>query len=141
MSQDDEVERQSERHLGYEDEDDDEEDEYEDARYDDPEKEKRKTRKWRQKVEVALVKMTAEMAALREQIATGREYRGRKRRSVAAWIWWFVWVAMRHMLVDSMVLAIVLLWMRKKKDRRLEDLFRAGVKLGREYARKILPAR
>jgi hypothetical protein len=44
-------------------------------------------------------------------------------------------------LVDVVVLGIVLIWLRKRKDRRVEDLVREGLKIGREYVRKILPAR
>ena len=96
---------------------------------------------WARKMERAVVKLSAEVAALREQITTGREWRARKERSVPAWIGWLVWVVMKHLTVDFVVLAVVLFWMRRRKDRRLEDLVRAAVRLGREYARKVLPSR
>jgi len=137
MSQDDEVEAESERRiLGYNDEYDDN-DEYNDGE----KKGDKKTKRWRRTVEQALVKMTAEIAALREQIATGREYQGRRRRSFGRWLGWLMWAVVRHFLVDVVVLGIVLLWLRKRKDRRVEDLVREGLKIGREYVRKILPAR
>jgi hypothetical protein len=135
MSQDDEAEQESERRLAYNDEYDDD-DEFNDGK----EKDKSKKR-WRRTVEQAMVKMTAEIAALREQIATGREYQGKRRRSFGRWLAWLVWICVRHFLVDVVVLGIVLLWLRKRKDRRVEDLVREGLKIGREYARKILPAR
>ncbi|KAI2617369.1 acyl-CoA binding protein [Hypoxylon sp. NC1633] len=97
--------------------------------------------KWSRKVERALVRLSAEVAALREQITAGREWRSRKERSFAAWSSWLLWVITKHFAVDIVVLGIVLLWMRKRKDRRLEDHVRAMLKLGREYARKILPSR
>ncbi|TVY21416.1 Autophagy-related protein 37 [Lachnellula arida] len=131
-----EAERDSERRLGYNDgyeEDDDE--------HNDGEKKDEKTGRWRKTVEQALVKMTAEIAALREQIATGREYQGKKRKSFGRWVAWFLWLAIRHFTIDMVVLGIVLLWLRKRKDRRVEDLVRAGLKIGREYARNILPPR
>lgn len=137
MSQDDEAERESERRLGYNDGYEEEDD---DGGYDDGKRDRR-TGKWRKTVEQALVKMTAEIAALREQISTGREYQGKKRRSYGRWIAWFLWLVVRHFLVDVVVLGIVLLWLRKRKDRRIEDLVRAGLKIGREYVRKILPPR
>lgn len=134
MSQDDEVERQSDYNDVYEEEDEEE--------YDDGEKKDAKgTKRWRRTVEHALVKMTAEIAALREHIATGREYQGKKRRSFQSWIAWIIWIAIRHFLVDMVVCGIVLLYFRKRKDRRVEDLVREGLKIGREYVRKILPAR
>ncbi|CZR53741.1 related to endozepine [Phialocephala subalpina] len=136
MSQDDEAEIASERQLGAYDE-------YDDDEYDDngDGKKEKKTKRWRRTVEQALVKMTAEIAALREQIATGREYQGKKRRSFGRWMAWFVWLVVRHFLVDMVLVGIVLLWLRKRKDRRIEDLVREGLKIGREYVRKILPPR
>ena len=133
MSQDDEAERESDRRLGYNDAFD-KDDEFNEGK-------NGKEKKWRTTIERALVKMTAEIAALREQIATGREYQGKKRKSLGRWIAWLLWSCIRHFLVDVVVLGIVLLWLRKKKDRRVEDLVREGLRIGREYARKVLPAR
>ncbi|PMD13865.1 acyl CoA binding protein-like protein [Hyaloscypha hepaticicola] len=135
MSQDDEAEAES-RRLGYNDEYDDN-DEFNDGNKNGV----KKVQKWRRTVEQALVKMTAEIAALREQIATGREYQGKRRRSFGRWLGWLIWAVVRHFLVDVVVLGIVLIWLRKRKDRRVEDLVREGLKIGREYVRKILPAR
>lgn len=132
MSQEDEEERDSAQRLGYNDEDDD---------YDGAEKKDKKTRKWRRSVEQALVKMTAEIAALREQISTGREWQWKKSRSPGRWIAWFLWLAIRHVILDTMILGVLLLWLRKRKDRRFEDLVRQGLKIAREYVRKILPER
>ena len=134
MSQDDEAERESERRLGYNDE-------HEDEEFNKGEKDN-KTGKWRRSVESAIVKMTAEIAALREQmIASGREYQGRKQRTVGKWLGWLFWGAVKHFVVDAFVLGLVLLWLRKRKDVRLEDLVREGLKIWREYRRKILPPR
>ncbi|KAH7370811.1 acyl CoA binding protein-like protein [Rhexocercosporidium sp. MPI-PUGE-AT-0058] len=136
MSQDDEAERRS----GYNDDydEDEDEDEYNDG---EEKKDAKSTSRWRRSVEHAFTKMTAEIAALREQIATGREYQGKKQRSIKSWLAWVIWLAVRHLLVDMVVLGIVLLYMRKRKDRRIEDLVREGLKIGREYVRKIVPAR
>lgn len=134
MSQDDESEA-----LRRIDEGND--DEYNDSEYNDPEKDERRTKKWRKTVEAALVKMTAEMAALREQIETGREWRGKRQRTLGAWVGWFIWTTLRYLFVDAVVLAIVLVWMRRRKDRRLEDLVREALRKGREYVRRLLPAR
>ncbi|CAD6443468.1 c9629416-1544-4667-98cf-8c932e7658a2 [Sclerotinia trifoliorum] len=130
MSQDDEAERESKRRVGYNGED---EDEFTDG--------KNNKTKWRRNVEQVLVKMTAEIAALREQIATGREYQGKKSRSPRKWLAWFIWIAIKHFLVDMALLGFILLWMRRKKDRRVEDLVREGLRIGREYVRKVLPSR
>lgn len=132
MSQDDEEEIRSQQksHAN---------DEYKDnAEYTDNDK---KGKNWRRTVENALVKMTAEIAALREQIATGREYQGRKRRSIGRWIAWLIWIAIRHVVTDLVLLSILLYWLRKKKDRRIEDSVRAALRVVREYVRKLLPPR
>ncbi|KAI8963051.1 acyl-CoA binding protein [Daldinia sp. FL1419] len=97
--------------------------------------------RWSRKVERAVVRLSAEVAALREQITAGREWRSKKEKSFKAWAGWMLWVISKHLAVDMVVLGIALLWMRRRKDRRLEDHVRAILKLGREYARKILPSR
>lgn len=97
--------------------------------------------KWSRKVERALVRLSTEVAALREQITAGREWRTKKEKSPGAWIRWILWIFVKHIIANSVMLALVLLWMRRQKDRRLEDLVRSALKLGREYARKVLPSR
>lgn len=97
--------------------------------------------KWSKKMERAIVRLSTEIAALREQITTGREWRSRKERSFDAWVGWILWVVSKHLAVDFFILAVVLLWMRRRKDRRLEDHVRAALRVLREYARKILPSR
>lgn len=93
------------------------------------------------RMERAIVRLSAEIAALREQIATGREWRSRKETGVFAWVGWVFWAVTKHVTVDIALLLLLLLWMRKRKDRRLEDNVRAIFRLAREYIRKILPAR
>ncbi|XXG97626.1 hypothetical protein Hte_003932 [Hypoxylon texense] len=125
MSEDDAAEQEYREKLG-----DDEEGEY-----------VKKGDKWSRKVERALVRLSAEVAALREQITAGREWRSKKERTFTARFSWVLWVITKHLAIDIVVLSIILLWMRKRKDRRLEDHVRAMLKLGREYARKVLPSR
>ncbi|KAK8134352.1 acyl CoA binding protein-domain-containing protein [Apiospora sp. TS-2023a] len=97
--------------------------------------------KWSRKVERALVRLSAEVAALREQITAGREWRTKKEKTLRARISWLGWLILKHVIADSVILCIVLLWMRRRKDRRLEDLVRSALKLAREYARNVLPSR
>ncbi|KAK1481301.1 acyl CoA binding protein [Colletotrichum cuscutae] len=118
MSEDDAAERNSDGRIGYDDDDEG------DALV--------PSSNWSRSVERALEKLSAEVAALREQITTGREWKSKKSRSFPAWLRWFTWVIMKHLAIDMVLLAFILLWMRKRKDRRLEDLVRAGVKLMRE---------
>lgn len=97
--------------------------------------------KWSKKMERAVVRLSAEIAALREQIMAGREWRLKKEKSFGAWMGWLLWLAMKHLVLDLFILSLVLIWMRRRKDRRLEDLVRAAFKIGREYVRKVLPYR
>lgn len=97
--------------------------------------------KWSKKMERAIVRLSAEIAALREQITSGREWRLKRERSVGAWVGWAFWLAVKHLAVDAMLLALVLIWLRRRKDRRLEDHVRGALRLAREYVRKVLPAR
>ncbi|KAI1104427.1 acyl-CoA binding protein [Jackrogersella minutella] len=123
-------------------EDDAAEQEYRERQDDDADGEYvKKGDKWSRKVERAVVRLSAEVAALREQITAGREWKSKKEKSFTAWTSWMLWLITKHLAVDMVVLGIVLLWMRRRKDRRLEDHVRAMVKLGREYVRKILPSR
>jgi hypothetical protein len=96
---------------------------------------------WRRNVEQSLVKMTAELAALREQIATGREWKTRKRRTVGAWVAWGLGWAVRQVATDAVLLVLVLLWLRKRKDRRVEDVVREYLHAVRERIRRVVPAR
>ncbi|KAK1508517.1 acyl CoA binding protein [Colletotrichum tamarilloi] len=118
MSEDDAAERNSDGRIGYDD--------------DDEGGALVPSSNWSRSVERALEKLSAEVAALREQITTGREWKSKKSRSFPAWLRWFTWVIMKHLAIDMVLLAFILLWMRKRKDRRLEDLVRAGVKLMRD---------
>ncbi len=97
--------------------------------------------KWSKQMERAIVRLSDQIAALREQITNGREWRLRRERSVRAWFGWAFWVLSKHLVVDAVILGLVLLWMRRRKDRRLEDHVRGALAVLREYARKILPPR
>lgn len=97
--------------------------------------------KWSKKMERAIVRLSVEIAALREQITTGREWRSRKERSFGAWVGWILWTAMKHFVVDAILLCLILIWMRRRRDRRFEDLVRTALKICREYVRKVLPSR
>ncbi|KAK4175938.1 acyl CoA binding protein-domain-containing protein [Triangularia setosa] len=101
----------------------------------------RRNDKRSKRMERAIVRLSAEIAALREQIATGREWRTKKDRGVGAWVSWGFWGVVKHCTVDLLVLLLLLLWMRRRKDRRFEDHVRGLFRLGREYARKVLPSR
>ncbi|KAL1903634.1 hypothetical protein Sste5346_000263 [Sporothrix stenoceras] len=102
---------------------------------------KRGSQRWSKMMERAMVKLSAEIAALREQITSGREFRARSEKRPVVWFGWFAWAVFKHVTIDFVVLALVLLWMRRRKDRRLEDHVRGALRVLREYIRKILPSR
>lgn len=64
-----------------------------------------RNRKWRKRIEAALVKMTAEVAALRELM----EYDGGRRERRGRWVWgeWLV----RRVLVDVVVVGVLWFWL------------------------------
>jgi hypothetical protein len=82
-------------------------------------------RRWRRRVEQALTKMTAEIAAAREQMEA-RSLAHRRRNSVWAWLKWLVWVTLRQVIWDLAILGMLLIWMRLRGDRRLETKLKVG---------------
>jgi hypothetical protein len=93
------------------------------------------------RMERAIVRLSAEIAALREQIATGREWRARREKSTAARVGWWLRIIAKHFAIDLVILFVLLLWMRRRKDRRLEDHVRGAFRVAREYIRMVLPSR
>ncbi|RDW76643.1 acyl-CoA-binding domain-containing protein [Aspergillus mulundensis] len=83
------------------------------------------SRRWRRRVEQALTKMTAEIAAAREQMEA-RALAARRRSGVWAWLRWLVWVTLRQIIWDLAILGMLLIWMRLRRDRRLEEQLKAG---------------
>ncbi|KAF2118794.1 acyl CoA binding protein-domain-containing protein [Lophiotrema nucula] len=80
--------------------------------------------KWRKRVEHALVKMTAEVAALREQLESRRLFSHSQRYRFFRSLLRFIWGSLKHIAIDFIILGLILLWMRRKKDRRLEGAVR-----------------
>ncbi|KAL5116697.1 hypothetical protein ACEQ8H_005446 [Pleosporales sp. CAS-2024a] len=81
-------------------------------------------KKWRARVEQALQKMTAEVAALREQLEARRLFSHSPHYRLARGIWRWLWAVVKHVAVDVFLLGLVLLYMRRKKDTRLEGAIR-----------------
>ena len=96
-----------------------------------------RNRKWRKRIERTLVKMTAEIAALREQVEAKRIGEGKRRDGIWAWITWLVWVTLRHIVVDLAILGILVVWARRKGDRRVEQGLQLLLGYIRERTRTI----
>lgn len=80
--------------------------------------------KWRRRVESAIIKMTAEVAALREQLESRRYISQQRRKSLFGWILRGGWFLIRVVVADVFMLWLVILYLRRKKDRRLEGAVR-----------------
>ncbi|KAJ5902097.1 hypothetical protein N7495_002625 [Penicillium taxi] len=80
---------------------------------------------WRRRVEQALTKMTAEIAAMREQLEV-RTLTHRRRSGILAWLKWILWASMRQFAWDLVMLGMLLILMRIRGDRRLEQRLRIG---------------
>ncbi|KAK3169861.1 hypothetical protein OEA41_009245 [Lepraria neglecta] len=91
-----------------------------------------RNRKWRKRIEHSLIKLTTEIAALREQVEAKRIGEGKRRNGVWAWITWLVWVTLRHFVVDLAILGFLVVWARRKGDRRVEQ----GLELLLGYVRQ-----
>ena len=80
-----------------------------------------RNKKWKRRIERTLVKMTVEIAALREVVDAGRIGDSRRRNGVWAWFNWLVWAGCRHMLVNLALLGLLAVWARRKGDYRVEQ--------------------
>ena len=93
--------------------------------------------KWRQRVEQTLVRMTAEVAALREQLAERRLFTPSRQWTLVGWVWRLFKSSLKHAVVDVVLIGILLLWMRWRQDGRLEGAVRASIghaALGMQHA-------
>ncbi|KAK5172826.1 uncharacterized protein LTR77_002946 [Saxophila tyrrhenica] len=103
--------------------------------------------RWRRRIENNLMKLTTEVAALREQLESSRYLRNKSRKTLFRWILRLSWWAVQLIVTDAVVLWIVILYMRRKDDRRLEGAVRVLLgdavaqvqKVGREVKMPALP--
>ncbi|EED14809.1 Acyl CoA binding protein, putative [Talaromyces stipitatus ATCC 10500] len=85
---------------------------------------------WRNRMEQALTKMTAEIAALREQLDSTHHHHHHNNfnyrkpstffRWLLSWGKWLLYQSLRQLLWHTFILSVLLLWLRVKGDRRLE---------------------
>lgn len=80
--------------------------------------------RWRKRVENGLFKLTTEVAALREQLENHRFVKNQRRKSFFSWVLRLGWWIVSFVLADAALLWVVILYMRKKQDRRLEGAVR-----------------
>jgi hypothetical protein len=80
--------------------------------------------RWRKRIESSLIKLTAEVAALREQLESRRLFAHTLRFRIFRNVTTFIWGAVKHLAINVLLLGLVLLWLRRKKDRRFEGAIR-----------------
>ncbi|CAK4029972.1 Autophagy-related 37 [Lecanosticta acicola] len=80
--------------------------------------------RWRKRIESSLMKLTTEVAALREQLETRRYFSYQRKHSWLGWILRLSWWAVQLVVADAVILWIVILYMRRRQDRRLEGAVR-----------------
>lgn len=96
-----------------------------------------RTRKWRRKIEQTLVKMTTEIAALRESLDFVKATpRGRR-----AWILLHTFSLLgsflRHLFIDALAVSLLVFWVGRKDERVISSL-RTLAQAIRERFRKLL---
>ena len=84
----------------------------------------RSENRWRRRMEASVVKLTTEVAALREQLESSRFFTYRRRHSLVGWTLRLGWWAVQLVVADAVILWFVILYMRRKQDRRLEGAVR-----------------
>jgi len=83
------------------------------------------TSRWRKRIEGALIKMTAEVAAIREQLEAKSWAKAKTKRGRFEQIAWSIFSFFLKMIaVDLIGLVFILLYLRRKKDGRLEGAIR-----------------
>lgn len=80
--------------------------------------------KWRKRIESSLIKLTAEVAALREQLESRRLFVHTLKFRIFRSFSRLVWGVVKHLAMDAFLLGILILYLRKKEDRRFEGAVR-----------------
>lgn len=81
---------------------------------------------WHRQIEAAIQKMSAEIAALREQMSDSRVFTAASSRRdlpfrVYGWLRWLLWATLRHLLANAVLVLLVVLWGRWRGDQRAEQ--------------------
>ena len=101
-------------------------------------------RKWKQRIETALSRLSVEVAALREQMSDSRIVPRRRPGSVR-WIWawaqWLIWTTIQQIAFDLILLSCAVLYGRWAGDRRIEDAIRGFLVRWRDRIKSLLRSR
>jgi hypothetical protein len=80
--------------------------------------------RWRKRIESTLMKLTIEVAALREQLETSKYLRSRRKDGWVGWLIRAGWWSVQFLAADALILWVVILYLRRRDDRRLEGAIR-----------------
>lgn len=81
--------------------------------------------RWRKRIESTLMKLTTEVAALREQLESSQYLSNHRRRK--GWVGWILrvgWWTVQFLAADALILWIIILYLRRRDDRRFEGAVR-----------------
>ena len=92
---------------------------------------------WKKRVEQALVKMTVEVAALREQMESSSSSTRTRRTGIGAWLAWITWTATRHLLIDATLLCLAVIWARRRGDPTVDHGLQLLMSWIREQSKSI----
>nr|POE93028.1 autophagy-related protein 37 [Quercus suber] len=104
--------------------------------------------RWRKRIESSLIKLTTEVTALREQLEARRFFSQQRRNSIIGWVLRLGWWAVQLFVADAVILWVIILYMRRKKDPRLEGAVRVLLgdavaqvqKVGRDVSKTKMPS-
>ena len=91
-------------------------------------------RRWRRRIEETLIRVTAEIAALRKQVETNRQSRALHRDGLWRWFTWFLGFAIKHVLIDAVLLTLFMIWSKMKYDGSLGQQLRTILQIVRNQA-------
>jgi hypothetical protein len=80
--------------------------------------------KWKKNISASIIKLTAELAAVREQLEARRLFTHTIQFRIFRFITRSIWGIVKHIALDIFILGIVILWLRRKRDQRLEGAMR-----------------
>lgn len=80
--------------------------------------------KWKKSMSASIIKLTAELAAVREQLEARRLFTHTIQFRIFRFITRSIWGIVKHVAIDVLILGIVIIWLRRKKDERLEGALR-----------------
>ena len=83
--------------------------------------------KWRIRIETTLINLTAEIAALREQLEARRLFAYPVHYRFFRCMYRWAWALARHLAVNALLLGVLLVWMRGQGDGRLEVVVRGAL--------------